>query len=92
MRKHVYYDKQELCDLVYSFVAANSDDWLTRSNICKGINRSKAPHVIAMIEHLVDGGWFKKRVETLPTGLLMFLYQLSDKVPEGACESLENVN
>ncbi len=92
MRKHVYYDKQELCDLIYGFAAANPDEWLTRSNICKGIKRSKAPHVLSMIEQLVDGGWLKKREETLPHGFIMFLYQVTDKSPVAACEGLENVS
>lgn len=50
---------------------------LNRREICEGIGRKKCPHLIQMIEHLVQVGVFVRDDIGSPNGLPQYIYTLS---------------
>ena len=80
-----HYERQELCDKVYGLLAAQPDEWFTRSEIAKGVARTKNPIIVQMIEDLAAGGWFEKR-QVPYKATHAYLYRVTAQ--PGACENL----
>lgn len=79
----INYTQQQLCDSIYKLLTTSGDKWLTRKEICEGIERKKSPHVIKMIEHLVSSGYVEKVSQPMAQGFDVFFYR--GIVREGAC-------
>ena len=53
---------------------AESDEPLTRTDIARGLNRSKTPHLINLIDKMVDEGLLVKGVKTFHNGVQGYVY------------------
>lgn len=85
------YNKQQLCDAVFSAVCRMSEG-ATRRQIAEYIGLKKSPHVIAMIESLVSGGWLERDTRINAKHAPEFVYFLSRKGEslQGACKDVKN--
>lgn len=52
---------------------------LTRTQIARAIQRQKTPHLIDMIEELVDEGVLVRRVKLFGNGVQGYLYSLAER-------------
>lgn len=83
---------QELCDRVY-LIVSTADEPLRRLEICKLLGKKKSPHIIEMIEHLVDTGYFRKEVVTDAQWGRGYAYSLAPDRGNNPCpDSMNNVN
>ncbi|MDQ7028026.1 MAG: hypothetical protein Q9P44_20990 [Anaerolineae bacterium] len=57
-------------------VLANADSGLTRTQIAEALGRSKTPHLIDLIEELVDEGYLTRRVKLFGNGVEGYIYRL----------------
>lgn len=57
-------------------VVAESPRPLTRTEIARAIRREKTPHLITMIEELVDEGVFQRWTKLYPNGVEGYVYAL----------------
>lgn len=69
-----YYDAQELCNAIY-YAVKNSATPLSRLEISRAIGRRKTPHILVMIESLVEKGYFERMVHTNKLGRETFVYR-----------------
>lgn len=58
-------------------IVATSDEPLTRTQIVNGLNRKKTPHLIDMMDGLVDEGVFSRDVVTFNNGVTGYVYSLT---------------
>lgn len=80
------YNKQELCNAVYSAVC-RAGGGITRLEICEAIGRKKSPHIIAMIESLTVDGWLVRDVRINDKKAPEFVYSIGRVVDgAGACD------
>ena len=79
-----YMSQQALCDAIFSAVF-QSEKPLSRRDISDAIGRKKAPHIIAMIEHLATTGYFKKATRIDEFGREGFIYSATRKNAAAAC-------
>lgn len=79
-----YMSKQELCNAIYETVMTSSEP-LTRLEIAQAIGKKKARHIIEMIEHLTNTGYFDKRQIIDKFGRQAFVYAAA-KNGENACK------
>jgi len=56
---------------------AQADDPLTRTEIARALHRRKSPHLIAMIDELVDDGLIVRDVVTFHNGVQGYVYALA---------------
>lgn len=64
-------------------LVATSDNPLTRTQIVNGLNRKKTPHLIDMMDGLVDEGIFSRNVVTFNNGVTGYVYSLTKEyIPE----------
>lgn len=83
-----YYTQQELCNAVFQAVATSPEP-ISRLEICEKIGRKKGPHIIAMIEHLVDTGYFAKGMgETKFKKAVLLYWPTNTAQAAGACSTL----
>ena len=52
----------------------NHPSGLTRTQIAKAIERTKTPHLIKLIESLVDEGYIQRQVKVFGNGVEGYLY------------------
>lgn len=76
------YTQQELCNAVYHAVLT-AETPISRRQICDKIQRKKSPHILKMIEHLVDTNFVGKCTGTDKHGKVLLLYFSPDKKPDG---------
>jgi len=60
-------------------IVAESDRPLTRTQIVAGLNRKKTPHLIDMMDGLVDEGIFQRDVVTFHNGVSGYVYSLAQE-------------
>lgn len=77
-----YYTQQELCNAIFQAVTASPEP-LSRLEICEKIGRKKGPHIITMIEHLVDTGYFAKGMGETKFKKAVLLYWPPERCPDG---------
>ncbi len=58
-------------------IVAESENPLTRTQIVSGLNRKKTPHLINMMDALVDEGIFSRDVVTFHNGVSGYVYSLA---------------
>ena len=58
-------------------IVATSDKPLTRTQIVSGLNRKKTPHLIDMMDALVEEGIFSRDVVTFNNGVTGYVYALA---------------
>lgn len=58
-------------------IVAKSEDPLTRTQIVNGLNRKKTPHLIDMMDNLVDEKIFQRNVVTFHNGVTGYVYSLA---------------
>lgn len=73
--------------MIYRAVCTNKRA-MNRKEICEAIGRSKSPHILDMIEHLVDGGYLVKSVSETFNKREQYVYSIGHQV--GACKDLGN--
>lgn len=69
------YTPQQLCDVIYQAVLCGGVP-MSRLEICRAIHRHKSPHILAMIDQLVQGGWLVQGVRHNPRGLDAMVYSV----------------
>ena len=57
-------------------IVARSAQPLTRTEIVNRLNRKKTPHLINMMDKLVDEGIFRKDVHTFNNGVTGYIYSI----------------
>lgn len=57
-------------------IVARSAEPLTRTEIVNRLNRKKTPHLIDMMDKLVDEGIFRKDVHTFHNGVTGYRYSI----------------
>ena len=58
-------------------IVAQSDRPLTRTEIVNRLNRKKTPHLINMMDALVDDGIFNRSIVTFNNGVTGYVYILA---------------
>jgi hypothetical protein len=69
--------RDEARELILEAVAQSSSG-LSRSQIAKTIERAKTPHLIDLIEELVEEGQLSRRIKIYGNGVEGFIYSMSD--------------
>lgn len=59
-----------------------SDVPLTRTEIARGIDRQKSPHLITLIDGMVDNNLLEKTVKTFHNGVQGYVYSLKTQSSE----------
>ena len=57
-------------------IVSNSSKPMTRTQIVNGLNRKKTPHLISMMDVLVDEGIFQRDSITLNNGVSGYVYSI----------------
>lgn len=52
----------------------NSPSGLTRTQIARALERTKTPHLIELIENLVEGGFLQRQVKIFGNGVEGYIY------------------
>jgi predicted transcriptional regulator len=60
-------------------IVAKSENPLTRTQIVNGLNRKKTPHLIDMMDNLVDENIFQRNVVTFHNGVTGYVYSLAQE-------------
>ena len=58
-------------------IVAQSEAPLTRTEIVNRLNRKKTPHLINMMDDLVEHGIFQRSIHTFNNGVTGYVYTLS---------------
>lgn len=58
-------------------LVASSDRPMTRTQIVSGLNRKKTPHLIDMMDRLVEDSIFSRDVVTFHNGVTGYVYSLA---------------
>ena len=80
--------KQMLCDAIYT-VVFRSEKPLSRKDICDSIGKHKSPHIVAMIEHLSEQGYFKRETIVDHFQREVFMYTCNKNEQDKACSEVE---
>lgn len=72
------YSKQELVNRLY-WGQKNDNVPRSRKELCEMIGRKKSKHILAVIETLVDEGYFERGLAQSIQGQVMFTYLATDK-------------
>lgn len=54
---------------------------MTRTQIARALDRTKTPHLIELIEELVDEGYLQRYVKIFGNGVEGYVYALADSFP-----------
>lgn len=76
-----YRSMQENRALIIRAVS-QSEQPLSRTQICKKIKRAKAPAMINLIESLVADGQLERLHEQRPNGVVMYYYQIARRISD----------
>jgi len=76
-RKLQFQNPTTLMDLLDAF--QDSEEWLSRAQICGRVMRRVTPRLISMIDELVACGELQQSVEPLPNGYKKFWYRRAIK-------------
>ena len=60
-------------------IVAQSEKPLTRTEIVNRLNRKKTPHLINMMDELVDSGVFQRSIVTFNNGVTGYVYSLAQE-------------
>lgn len=63
-------------------IVAQSERPLTRTEIVNRLNRKKTPHLINMMDDLVDDGVFERSIVTFNNGVTGYTYNLAQGIPQ----------
>ncbi len=58
-------------------IVARSERPLTRTEIVNRLNRKKTPHLIDMMDALVDEGVFRRSIHTFNNGVTGYVYSVA---------------
>lgn len=78
MTKQDHRPKDETLALIVDAVAA-APAGLTRTQIARAIERTKTPHLIDLIESLVDEGYLQRHIKIFGNGVEGYLYLIVDE-------------
>ncbi len=73
MAKQDHRPKDDSLDLILMAVE-NSPGGLTRTQIARALERTKTPHLIDLIENLVEQGYLKRQVKIFGNGVEGYIY------------------
>lgn len=77
MPKQDHRPRDEARDLILQVVTATAGG-LTRTQIAEAIERTKTPHLIDLIEELVDEGHLVRHVKVFGNGVEGYVYVISN--------------
>ncbi len=63
-------------------IVAQSEVPLTRTEIVKQLNRKKTPHLVNMMDELVDDGIFQRSIVTFNNSVTGYVYTLATKTAQ----------
>ncbi|MCY3781864.1 MAG: hypothetical protein OXG78_16235 [Chloroflexi bacterium] len=63
-------------------IVAQSEVPLTRTEIVNRLNRKKTPHLISMMDELVDSGVFQRNLVTFNNGVTGYTYNLAQELAQ----------
>lgn len=78
MSKQDHRPRDETFNLIVEAIA--DSDGLTRTQIATALNRTKTPHLINMIEGLVDNGYLVRHVKIFGNGVQGYIYTINSDV------------
>lgn len=64
-------------------IVARSERPLTRTEIVNRLNRKKTPHLINMMDALVEEGVFRRSIVTFNNGVMGYEYSITRGLREG---------
>lgn len=73
MPKQDHRDREESLSLILSAIE-HTPSGLTRTQIARALNRTKTPHLIKLIEGLVEDGYLVRRVRIFGNGVEGYVY------------------
>jgi len=76
---------QALCDAVYTIVF-RAENPMSRRQICEALGKHKSPHIVRMIEHLVELGYFKREMQIDHWKRREYIYTSVGQRDEAACQ------
>lgn len=60
-------------------IVAQSERPLTRTEIVNRLNRKKTPHLISMMDELVESGVFQQNIVTFNNGVTGYVYTMAQE-------------
>lgn len=81
MPKQDHRPRDETRLMIMKAVQAHSGA-MTRTQIARALDRTKTPHLIDMIEELVDEGFLVRYVKIFGNGVEGYVYALVDAPPQ----------
>lgn len=75
MTKQDHRPRDETLEMIVEAVA-HAPSGLSRTQIADAINRAKTPHLIDLIEGLVDAGYLERHVKVFRNGVQGYVYVL----------------
>lgn len=78
MPKQDHRARDETLNLITTAIE-NSPSGLTRTQIADALNRTKTPHLIQLIESLVESGHLRRKVKIFGNGVEGYLYTIARK-------------
>ena len=78
MPKQDHRARDETLTLITTAIE-NSPSGLTRTQIADALNRTKTPHLIQLIESLVESGHLRRKVKIFGNGVEGYLYTMGRK-------------
>jgi predicted transcriptional regulator len=75
---YVHRTQDETRSAIFEIVASSSRP-LSRREIAEALGRAKSPHILNMIESLVEQGYFVRTITTRHNGVQGYAYTVSDE-------------
>ena len=77
MAKQDHRARDNSLDLILEAVR-NNPAGLTRTQIARALNRAKTPHLIDLIEGLVEDGYLQRQIKIYGNGVEGYLYRIAE--------------
>lgn len=78
MTKQDHRPRDETLTLILDTVAQH-DGPITRTQIARALERTKTPHLIDMIEGLVESGYLVRHIKVFGNGVQGYTYQMAPR-------------
>ncbi len=71
--------RDETLNLILTAIADYDEGGMTRTQIARALQRAKTPHLIDLIESLVNDGYLARRVKIFGNGVEGYVYHLAER-------------
>jgi len=82
-----YYSPQQLVNEIY-YAVMQSRHPMTRLDICRAIGRTKAPHIVKMIDGMAKDGWLQIAIGEDRLGRTAYVYSIQRIAPPERAEDI----